>query len=605
MRRTNLFKELDLQNDVSRSGFNLGHKRYFTAKCGELLPVYHKSVIPGDSFKMSVNHFTRTAPVETASYTQFREYFDWFFVPYRILGKQIPQILAKNTQNPSVASSSSTNQPVASKLPFVSLNDLFGQSETSGKYVKTLLGKTNEFGFNRGKLSAKMLDLLGYAYLSDSNSDALLNNGNYIIPYRENLEVTLLPLMSYQKIYYDFFRNSQWEDNVPYNYNVDYMGSSMRFYVAPTTSGGAVNPYYDNPTIFDLRYANYPKDLFMGLLPNSQYGDESVMEVDYDGTGTFLNLQDSRGNNIKVGNGNVDGFEEQYSIEGSPAELRTGDNLGVNLVNGLNSLRANISVLEARKARALQKYKEIIGSGSIDYQTIIRKIFNVEVPDELSDHCIYLGGSSSTLSISEVENTNLAGDNKSLQRGKGVSSANGDMFTFESKEYGVIMCIYHIAPVIDYSISGINFDVVKTDADDYANPVFDRLGFVEFPSHFLTNGNHSSHTSSGNVAFAPNAFLGWTSRYFDYKTSIDQVNGDFKGSLQNWLSPVDDDYLFKRGDRFVYNHLDYTFFKINPSICDKIFGVNSDSNVNTDQFRISATFNVNAVRNLDYIGVQF
>ena len=40
--------------------------------------------------------------------------------------------------------------------------------------------------------------------------------------------------------------------------------------------------YWNNPTMFDLAYASYPKDLFFGLLPDSQYGDTAVVDVDID-----------------------------------------------------------------------------------------------------------------------------------------------------------------------------------------------------------------------------------------------------------------------------------------------------------------------------------
>lgn len=606
MSKNNIFKELDVSNKVSRNGFNLSSMTRFTAKCGELLPVYHKSVLPGDKFRMSVNSFTRTAPVQTAAFTKFKEYFDWFFVPYRILGKQIPQILAKNIKNPSIASSSTSNQPVASSLPKISLNELFGIDPLGPRYLYTLGNFENEFGFNRGMLSGKLLNHLGYGFIDDDNL-AILTAGDgsfdgYVLPYVKNLEVTILPLLAYQKIYYDFYRNSQWEDNVPYNYNVDYMGTNMHFYVQSVLSGGSFNPYYNNPTLFDLRYANYPKDLFMGLLPNSQYGDESVMELDIPDSvsSDFVPLETENGERVIVGNGNVDGEETQHTVTGiNDSDITYHSQMGFHIRQQLKNMNASISVLEERKARVLQKYKEILGSGSLDYQTIIRKIFNVDVPDTLADHCIYLGGSSFVVNISEVENTNLNDDPKSaIQRGKGIGSGNGDMVDFESDEYGIIMCIYHCAPIVDYALNAMHFDVVKTEADDYANPVFDNLGFVEFPTYFLSNARI---TVEGAI---PSDFLGYTTRYFDCKTSVDMTLGDFRNTLKDWIAPLGDEYLINRPDEYV-TELDYTFFKINPHIVDRIFGVDANSRVNTDTFRISATFNVSAVRNLNYLGVPF
>ena len=66
--------------------------------------------------------------------------------------------------------------------------------------------------------------------------------------------VNLLPLLSYQKIYFDFFSNSQWEKHLAYTYNVDYW------------TGGEMDV---SGEWLKIRYSDYPKDYFMGVLPAS------------------------------------------------------------------------------------------------------------------------------------------------------------------------------------------------------------------------------------------------------------------------------------------------------------------------------------------------
>ena len=77
----------------------------------------------------------------------------------------------------------------------------------------------------------------------------------------------MLPLLTYQKIYYDAFSNPQWEKHKAYAYNVDYW---------PGT--GVTGLVTD---MIQLRYANYPKDYFMGMLPSSQYGGVAVLPSSY------------------------------------------------------------------------------------------------------------------------------------------------------------------------------------------------------------------------------------------------------------------------------------------------------------------------------------
>ena len=96
MENKNLFALKDVRNKPNRNGFDLSQKNSFTAKVGELLPVYHKIALPGDKFNFRVQHVTRTQPVNTAAFTRIREYFDFFFVPYRLLWRYFPTAVTCN-----------------------------------------------------------------------------------------------------------------------------------------------------------------------------------------------------------------------------------------------------------------------------------------------------------------------------------------------------------------------------------------------------------------------------------------------------------------------------------------------------------------------------
>ena len=85
--------------------------------------------------------------------------------------------------------------------------------------------------------------------------------------YAASQTVNILPLLAYQKIYYDFFSESQWEKHLAYAYNVDYWDGKSQLNLAPE--------------MLQLRYANYPKDYFMGMLPASQYGNVAVLPGAY------------------------------------------------------------------------------------------------------------------------------------------------------------------------------------------------------------------------------------------------------------------------------------------------------------------------------------
>ena len=129
--------------------------------------------------------------------------------------------------------------------------------------------------------SCKLLDMLGYGSMIDSKNtgkaaitkkylgvDTLGDAVNPLV-YEKSQIVSALPFLAYQKIYYYFFSDSQWEKHKAYAYNVDYWpGTGQITFVTDMVK---------------LRYANYPKDYFMGMLPSSQYGSVAVLPSLYRG----------------------------------------------------------------------------------------------------------------------------------------------------------------------------------------------------------------------------------------------------------------------------------------------------------------------------------
>ena len=145
--------------------------------------------------------------------------------------------------------------------------------------------------------SCKLLDLLGYGSMISSTNTGkaaitkkylgidTLGDANNPLVYQTPQTVNALPFLAYQKIYYDFFSNSQWEKHKAYAYNVDYWSGT-----------GSISLVTD---MVQLRYANYPKDYFMGMLPSSQYGSVSVLPGVYNPLGASNSI-------VAVGSPNVD-----------------------------------------------------------------------------------------------------------------------------------------------------------------------------------------------------------------------------------------------------------------------------------------------------------
>ena len=586
---SNVMSLKSFENKVKRNGFDLSFKNAFTAKAGELLPVFCKEVLPGDKFNIRGQAFTRTQPVMSAAYVRLREYYDFFFVPYKLLWNRFPTFF---TQLPDYhqASDVNTSVSVGDQHPYFTKFDI-------QKYVNKLnsddTNKNNLFGYNRALLTCKLLDFLGYGDFS-SMTGSMAND----------MVMNPMPLLAYQKVCQDFFRDDQWEQAAPYKYNVDYLVNSSDVHIP--VSSIALDSY----NMFDLNYCNYSKDYFMGMLPNSQFGDESFASI---GSGDNFSLFPSKSGILpfkstsSIDSSNV-GLSVKSGIDSPDSVQPYVDNNGSRVYFGIPysefnnlslSASSGLSILALRQAEALQKWKEIAQSGRQDYQTQMQKHFGVSPSDAMSNHCKYLGGWTSNVDINEVLNTNLDAEASQADiKGKGVGTSQGNI-EFDAKEHGILIGLYHCLPLLDYNINGVSKLNMKSHATDYAVPEFDSIGMQEVPFEELIDG----------LGAAADLTLGYVPRYADYKTSVDVVHGAFNKSLEYWVSPLTTDYLRAYFDavetKYGSARITYEFFKVNPSILDNLFGVNADSSVDTDQFLVNSFFDTKAVRNLDYNGLPY
>lgn len=543
----NIMSLKGLRNKTSRNGFDLSFKKNFTAKAGELLPVMVKEVLPGDSFNINLKSFTRTQPVNTAAFARMREYYDFFFVPYDLLWNKANTALTQMYDNPqhAVSLDPTQNFVLSGEMPYVTASDIATYLSVvyagSGGAVSR-----NYFNYSRAELSAKLLEYLGYGNFHPYVTSENLNWESS--PLMADLNLNLFGLLAYQKIYADFFRDSQWERISPSTFNVDYLsGENMKIDFSSTN-------FVNNYNFFDLRYCNWQKDLFHGVLPRQQYGSTATVQT-------------------------------SDAVAGSPTEF---------------------TILALRQAEFLQKWKEITQSGNKDYKDQIEKHWGVSAGDTVSEMCTYLGGISSSLDINEVVNTNITGDNAADIAGKGTGVSGGSINFNAGAKYGLIMCIYHCLPMLDYTTDFVDPAFTKVNVTDYAIPEFDRVGMQAVPLVQMMN----PLKSQGD---APYLVLGYAPRYIDYKTSFDVSVGAFKRDLKNWVISYGNQSLINQlGSKDSVNEpvpslgdVNYTMFKVNPNSLNPLFAVAVNSELSSDQFLCSSFFDVKVVRNLDTDGLPY
>ena len=546
-----------LRNKTSRNGFDLSFKKNFTAKAGELLPVMVKEVLPGDSFKINLRSFTRTQPINTAAFARIREYYDFYFVPYDLLWNKANTVLTQMYDNPqhSVSMNPTDNFVLSGTMPSVTASGL-------AKYLVNVnvSGEgLNYFGYNRALCSAKLMEYLGYGnFYRYAKGDQFTWDEH---PLLNNLNFNIFGFLAYQKIYSDYYRDSQWERIAPSTFNVDFMDGSGNNSIEPYLDGDSSSDIITNYNLFDLRYCNWQKDLFHGLVPHQQYGESAVVQT----------------SNVESGN---------------PTDF---------------------TILALRQAEFLQKWKEITQSGNKDYKDQIEKHWGVSAGDALSEMCTYLGGISSSLDINEVVNSNITGDNAADIAGKGTGVSNGYINFNAGAKYGVIMCIYHCLPLLDYTADLLESAFTKVNATDYAIPEFDRVGMEAVP--FAKMINPLKNEGGLNFTAFASMIMGYAPRYIDYKTSVDSSIGGFRDTLKNWVISYGNTSICNQlstlkgpalpGPEPSVAPMNYTFFKVNPNCLNPLFAVAVDSEISTDNFLCSSFFDVKVVRNLDTDGLPY
>ena len=80
-----LFKLPSPHPNLSRNGYDLSSRKVFSAPAGALLPIGVWECNPTEKFSFKVDDFVRTQPLNTAAFARCKEYYHFFFVPYRAL----------------------------------------------------------------------------------------------------------------------------------------------------------------------------------------------------------------------------------------------------------------------------------------------------------------------------------------------------------------------------------------------------------------------------------------------------------------------------------------------------------------------------------------
>ena len=563
-----------------RSSFDLSSKKLFTAKVGEILPCYWQIAIPGTKYRISSDWFTRTVPVNTAAYTRIKEYYDFYAVPLRLISRALPQAFTQMTDYMTSAASGSANTEQLTSVPYAPVGNISAEIQ-----ARVAANTVDDAGFGFAYGSCKLLDMLGYgSFIGAANTKkkeitkqylgldtTSLSDSQNPLVYGTSINLNLLPIFTYQKIYFDFYSNSQWEKHLAYSYNVDYWAGTSSVEISAD--------------MIKLRYANYPKDYFLGVLPSSQYGSVAILPSSPVLGASPVSVVATRDGVSPNGYVVVNASTNTVTVNNQASATRD------------IRLNSDLSALSIRATEYLQRWKEVVQFSSKDYSDQMAAQFGIKAPEYMGNHAHYIGGWSNVININEVLNTNLTADNsQAVIAGKGVGSNSGHTITYDcGAEHQVIMCVYHAVPLLDWSLKGHNPQLLCTSISDFPQPAFDQLGMQPVSALAL---NNSPSSTTGNI--------GYNLRYWQWKSAVDTVHGAFRpaAAYQSWVAPLQGSQVQVSGQ----SSLSYQSFKIRPQQLNSIFEpqiTTSNYNVAYDQLLCNVNFQVYAVQNLDRNGLPY
>lgn len=291
------------QGGSPQHGFSLSNFVDYHKKGGQFMVVGCRDTVPNATYRMAVDGFTRTLPCNTANFAHIKENYYFVHVPLALISRNAYQLVVDRKQEYTSLPMDTENFPsfdleaVFKRLIEISRLDV---NLEANYYFRDM------FGFNIAYGAVKLLDMLGYGYIGDiiaaidaeQISTSLAKS--IVTSMFHGKRPTANRIGAYQCIWYHFFRNDIYDNNVSArSFNFDDVTFNL----------GGDTPNYDILTTRNiddfiveccqLRYVQYKKDIFTGSMPGTQYGPVSSVTINdaiplnVSGTGSVTGLSAS------------------------------------------------------------------------------------------------------------------------------------------------------------------------------------------------------------------------------------------------------------------------------------------------------------------------
>ncbi|QXP45108.1 major capsid protein [Microvirus mar57] len=325
-----------------------------------------------------------------------------------------------------------------------------------------------------------------------------------------------LPFRAYEQIYNAFFRD---ERNNPLLIN----GKPYYDKYLPSTDGGA------DAYRYSLHYRNWEQDFLTTALPSPQQGEAPLVGISAAGV---MSLSDPETGQVyhaqAITADDADTIVGAKFIETNQDGTSIPNNVARSLVSYATS---GISINDFRNVNALQRYLETNLRRGLKYKDLVSARWGVNISYAEMNMPEFIGGFTEYVNPAQVNQTSQDTSSSPLGAYAGQLYCNGQQkhkIRHFCDEEGFIIGVISVVPVPVYS-QLLPKMFTKFDRLDYFQPEFGHIGMQPIPMKEVAplqvaiNGGNQDET------------FGYQRAWYDYLGRVDEVHGQFRGSLRDFL----------------------------------------------------------------------
>nr|WNN13371.1 MAG: major capsid protein [Microvirus sp.] len=455
----------------SRSAFNLSQSVRFDADFGELIPVFCRKVVPGDTFQLGQEAVVRTTPLVAPIYDgiDFKTYT--FFMPLRLL-------MGRNLKDYDTASKKYSNE--GEFEDFISKGVSGNDNTPVPRWNVTNNAQYSlwdYFGFPVGVKPA------GYSAPED---------------WMRRM---------YNIVYNEYFRDENLMDPVPLDnekvlfkcWKKDYFTSALPWQQRGTSAGLPISGQLpvSGHVVFDRSDSTQYIKAIAGAAGN--YGPIEFQDDPESSNKGFLSL----------GTTGITDLPNSFS---GNADL---------------SSAATFDVTDLRLAFQIQKWQERNARGGVRYTEFLQSHFGVSPRDDRLQRPEQIGFTTSPITVSEVLQTSQTSDTspQGKMAGHGLGASVNRIGSYTAQEFGIIMTLACIVPHDNLYLRGIPREWLYETPYDYFFPEFVNLS--EQP--IFTGELYMTNNEKDNLKE-----FGYQGRYDEMRCSHNYVAGGFRDKFLYW-----------------------------------------------------------------------